>query len=358
MNFSKKYAIEDLLANESFLNFYFQKNEDDVLDWEDWRDESPENAALVAQAFALINRLALRWDADQIRAHWLELREQIQQNPTENWAVETSPRLAWLWWRWAAVAASFLVCFCAGWGWRQLQKQSEPLVLSNDHPDRLMIFKLADGTKLQVKPHSKILISKNFGQNSRDLHLSGEALFVVAPDAARPFRVFTADVAVTALGTTFNVRAVEGEAETKVILTEGKVKVEAPAAADVLNPGEEISFQNREKRLSAKRKITTPSEIRNPKSEIKSALQSGSWIHFNQTPFADVATSLEYNFNVRFAGIYPELRDQLVSYRFRGDRPLEKILQDLSIRCGFSFKISGSEVFIERELPRFEGQGE
>lgn len=358
MSFSKDYTIEDLLANESFLNFYFQKNEDDVLDWKDWRDESAENAALAAQAFALLDRLSLRWDADHIRAHWLELREQIAQ-PTETWAMETSPWLAWSKWRVAAaVAASFLLCISAGLGWWRLQKQAEPFVLLNEHADRLMIFKLSDGTKLQVKPHSKVLISKDFGKNSRDLHLSGEAMFVVAHDPARPFRVYTHDLAVTALGTTFNVRAVEGESETRVVLTEGKVKVEASASADVLNPGEEITFENKAKRLSAKRKLTAPAEIRNPKSEIKSALQAGSWIHFNQTPFADVATSLEYNFNVRFTGIYPELADQPVSYRFRGDRPLEKILQDLSIRCGFAFKIRGAEVLVERDLSRFEGQGE
>jgi transmembrane sensor len=186
------------------------------------------------------------------------------------------------------------------------------------------------------------------------LHLTGEALFIVAPDSSRPFRVFTHDLSVTALGTTFNVRAVDGESESKVVLTEGKVRVDAATATDVLNPGEEIVFKTKERRLAAKRKIAAPA----PKAEIKSALQSGSWVYFNQTPFADVVTSLEYNFNVRFVGIYPALRDQPVSYSFRGGQSLQTILRDLSIRCHFTYKVCGNEILIEEEHTTFDGPGE
>lgn len=344
MDRTTEYSIEDLLTNESFLNFYFKKNEDDVLDWEEWRDETESNAALVAQAFDLLDRLSLRWNADQIQGHWTALQAQIA--PLRN-----APKVVWFSWRWAA---SILAIVSVGIGWWCHKGQPEAMVLSNEHPDRLMIYKLPDGTKLQVKPHSKILLSNTFGQKSRDLHLEGEALFIVAPDTSRPFRVFTHDLAVTALGTTFNVRAVTGEPESKVVLTEGKVRVEAATTADVLNPGEEIVFKTKERRLATKRKIAAPA----PKAEIKSALQAGSWVYFNQTPFVDVATSLEYNFNVRFIGIYPTLRDQPVSYRFRGDQPLHTILKDLSIRCHFTYKIRGNEILIEEERATFEGPGE
>jgi ferric-dicitrate binding protein FerR (iron transport regulator) len=174
--------------------------------------------------------------------------------------------------------------------------------------------------------------------------------------------VYSGDLLVTALGTTFCIRAVEGEPESKVTLTEGKVRVEnfsetdPTKRMDVLNTGEEITLKIKEKRLSLKRKTTA--EVSAPKAEIKSALQAGSWIYFNQTPFADVATSLEYNFGIRFTGIYPELRDLQVSYRFRGDRSLERILQDLSIQAHFEYEIRGSEVLLKKEKNRYSEPSE
>lgn len=362
MKFLKKYTIEDLLTNESFLHFYFQKNEDDVLDWEDWRDEAPANAALVAQAFGLLDRLSLRWDAAHVQAHWEELRKQIRSETPPEWTSENTPGLYASWNLWVAVAASFLLLASVGIGWWRASKSTELLALTNEHADRLMIYTLSDGTKIQVKPHSKVLVSNDFGKTTRDLHLSGEATFEVAKNPARPFRVFSGDLSVTALGTTFSIRAVEGEAESKVVLTEGKVRVEnfsesdPTRRTDELNPGEEISLRIKEKRLSPKRKTTIP--VPAPKAEAKSALQAGSWIQFNQTPFADVATSLEYNFGIQFSGIYPELLDMPVSYQFRGDRPLIKILQDLSLRCHFDFEVRGTKVMIEKEKTTFQGNSE
>jgi transmembrane sensor len=78
---------------------------------------------------------------------------------------------------------------------------------------------------------------------------SGEAVFQVARDAARPFRVHTATAIVQALGTEFNVN--QQEAATVVSVLEGRVRVVAqrklpfgllqsePALAQNLGAGEE-----------------------------------------------------------------------------------------------------------------------
>ncbi len=230
-----EYPVEDLLTNESFLNFYFKKKMDDQLDWEDWADESPANAARAAEATRLLDRLSLKWGAGQIREHWAEVQAQISAEQTPIFRLKTQIG----WGKWAAIAASFLVAAAVGFGIWQSSRADEMLALTNDHHDRLMIFKLPDGSKLQVKPHSKVLISHDFGQKTRDLHLTGEAIFEVAKDPARPFRVYADALTVTALGTTFGIRANEGEAELKVVLTEGKIRVEnksesAPQADELI----------------------------------------------------------------------------------------------------------------------------
>ena len=78
----------------------------------------------------------------------------------------------------------------------------------------------------------KIAYSNQF----RDIHLaSGEALFDVAKDPERPFRVMTEHAVVTAVGTQFNVRNVADDVVVTVV--EGSVDVEATHRAS-LGPGQ------------------------------------------------------------------------------------------------------------------------
>ena len=82
--------------------------------------------------------------------------------------------------------------------------------------------KLTDGSVLQLNTQSRVQV--NFKQSSRDIRLlEGEALFTVAHQAERPFRVHAGDTIVQALGTEFNVRRRNGG--TTVSVVEGLVKV-------------------------------------------------------------------------------------------------------------------------------------
>lgn len=83
---------------------------------------------------------------------------------------------------------------------------------------------LADGSVVQLNAHSRVRV--RLSASARDLELlSGEALFKVARDSRRPFRVRTRDALVQALGTQFNIST---RAETTTIsVLEGKVRVTA-----------------------------------------------------------------------------------------------------------------------------------
>ncbi len=76
------------------------------------------------------------------------------------------------------------------------------------------------------------VLETRFSATERRVHLvRGEASFKVAKDASRPFVVEAHGVAVRAVGTAFNVRLDPKAVE--VIVTEGRVEVTPPAAADV-----------------------------------------------------------------------------------------------------------------------------
>ncbi len=89
---------------------------------------------------------------------------------------------------------------------------------------------LPDGSVVELKDGSRIDVE--FAPELRRVRLHGEAHFVVAKDAARPFVVEAGGIAVRAVGTAFNVRLEGGTVD--VLVTEGRVQVETagPATAE------------------------------------------------------------------------------------------------------------------------------
>ena len=83
-------------------------------------------------------------------------------------------------------------------------------------------FELADGSVIYLNTHSHVAI--RFAAHTRDVRLlKGEALFQVHHDTSRPFRVYTDDAMVQAVGTQFDVyRREDG---TVVSVIEGRVNV-------------------------------------------------------------------------------------------------------------------------------------
>lgn len=93
MNFKNQYTIPDLLTNESFLNFYFQKNENDVLDWEEWQEDDAEREALVKNAFQLLDKLSLKWDETEIKKQFSDLKSSISADSLADMTEEKEPNL-------------------------------------------------------------------------------------------------------------------------------------------------------------------------------------------------------------------------------------------------------------------------
>jgi transmembrane sensor len=88
------------------------------------------------------------------------------------------------------------------------------------------ILQLSDGSVVRLNARSYLKV--RMGKTERHIRLDGEALFNVAPDASRPFRVYTDSATVQAVGTQFNVYT-QQDGSTLVSVVEGRVQV-SPAA--------------------------------------------------------------------------------------------------------------------------------
>ena len=88
---------------------------------------------------------------------------------------------------------------------------------------QMATIQLADGSQLVLAAESRLRISNDFGVSKRDLFLEGEAVFDVAHDAARPFRVYSKGAVAQDIGTRFDIRAYPSDSLVTVAVADGIV---------------------------------------------------------------------------------------------------------------------------------------
>ena len=193
-----------------------EMTEDDARALQAWLDDDPSHHA----AYATIRRA---WGgAAAVRAdpQVLAIREQ--------WVTSHGRRRRALALR--AVAAGLIVAVMAGAGVSGWQWYSGPRPLGDRTFQTALgeqtTVKLPDGSRLTL--NTDTVVRTRADNDKRLVYLErGQAFFQVAKDADRPFVVTAAGRTVTALGTAFDVRIDKGAF--KVVLVEGKVRVEAAA---------------------------------------------------------------------------------------------------------------------------------
>jgi transmembrane sensor len=98
---------------------------------------------------------------------------------------------------------------------------------------------LTDGSRVQMGAASAI--SVDFGAHQRLVTLlKGEAFFIVAPDATRPFSVAAGGGVVTALGTAFDVATESGR--TQVTVVEHRVRMSGGGSSVVVDAGRQSAY--------------------------------------------------------------------------------------------------------------------
>ncbi|CAN5310537.1 FecR family protein [soil metagenome] len=144
----------------------------------------------------------------------------------------------------AAVAMAAILAF-GSWTWLQ----SRGVYQTAMGEER--VVQLADGSSVRLDTASRIRV--RFSHGARRLELeSGQALFTVAHDAARPFIVEAGAATVTAVGTVFEVRREDGGAT--VTLVSGVVDVGQRSVAR----GERRMTAGHQTRVTAAGAFTAP----------------------------------------------------------------------------------------------------
>jgi len=99
---------------------------------------------------------------------------------------------------------------------------------------------LSDGSVVTINKGSSISYNSKFKGNTRKVELKGEAFFTITPNKKKPFVISVNDVQVTVVGTSFNIKSVNGN--TEVVVETGIVKVTKDGKTVELRPNEKIEL--------------------------------------------------------------------------------------------------------------------
>ena len=225
---------------------------------------------------------------------------------------------------------------------------------------------LPDGTRVWLNAGSRIDYGKNFGAvangvASREVRLTGEAFFDVAPDAHKPFIVHAKGLDIRVLGTSFNVKSYPSDKTTEATLIRGSIEVSIsnrPKDKIILKPNEKLVISNDDSLMKApspRRHAIRPESllvISKPTYEQHSGeMIETSWVDnkliFQAEEFSDLARQMERWYGIAIHFDNPQL-EQL---QFTGSFEKETITQAMealrfSVNDRFNYSIEGNEVTI------------
>lgn len=230
------------------------------------------------------------------------------------------------------------------------------------------LLTLPDGTKVWLNADTKFRYPVDYGITNREVYLEGEAYFKVSKNAALPFRVYTSDITVTALGTAFNVKAYMEEGTIETTLEEGSVRIDGikkkanaqPISQVVLKPNESAIYQreigemvtpdNKEPKPThwpAKRitpKATVIQVVQISDTRLLTSWKDPRWIFKNEKlMFLVPKLERRYDVVIEFADI------SLKDYAFNGtllEESLEQVLNAICFTAPIKYKIDGKKVIL------------
>ncbi len=321
--------ILPFLENDQFIKWVILPDEESNAYWGKWMEEHPEqlDSFLQAKELAFNLREAQEFaNAGPLSASiWAKINEQIR--PAQTGFPIRAIRYRTKYWIAASVAALIILGSAIFYNPKKIRgnepKEIGPkiaAIIENNTLKRLnstnqnQIAYLVDGTKVTMRPGSSIEYSVFLQHDKRTIYLNGDAFFDVAKDANRPFYVYTKEIVLKVLGTSFNVSNNKHNGNIIVLVKTGKVSVSKNnnrnKAEFILNPNQLITYTPQSNRIvksdldSGGTKLNETPEARPinfkfeemPVSKIFATLEEGYGIriNFDQQVFSrcDVTTSL------------------------------------------------------------------
>lgn len=222
-NYTKFTALE--FAQElSFIRWVRHSDEEASRFWEAWVRTHPEHHREIELAKKLVLALRVREAAippDALDRMWSQIDAQTQAPTAQSRRLPMRRLLSYA----AAAAVTGLVLFFSLF--------NNPAKVVHTANAERMALDLPDGSQVEVSAATELSYKPGSWKKERRIVLKGEAFFKVAK--GQPFVVETELGTVRVLGTSFNVKARDGQFEVDCFT--GKVGVKSKNSTRILTPG-------------------------------------------------------------------------------------------------------------------------
>jgi transmembrane sensor len=335
-------TVEDLLQDDSFINYCLRKNGSDIAYWQQFIRDHPDKQPLIAEAeqeFCWLFHSLAQADLQEQLQH---LKSKVVRHEQ---ALDVTGcagiKAVWGWRSYVGVAAAVvLLPLIAGiYFLRQTTKEPVTPVVTATYEclqGERKSFQLPDGTQVVLNAGSSISLNTDYAKRLREVFLKGEAFFEVQHNATAPFIVHTPSMDVKALGTAFNVRSYNNEYRTEAVLVRGLVEVTLKKDRNrklLLHPDEKLSWADHNRKVVTQRTTNDTMQlvIRPLKKLDNGSIKELAWVQNNLTfddeTFEEIAWQLNrwYNVEIQFA------HDQMKQYHFTATFKKEKLGQALDI---------------------------
>ena len=212
------------------------------------------------------------------------------------------------------------------------------------------VLTLASGEELDLQEEGQFVSNAEtelrfpvaFGDSERRIFLKGEAYFDVAKEAERPFVVCVTGVDVTALGTEFNIAAVQGGDEVLTTLVNGSVRVvNEEGAGCILTPAEQAVCK----------KGVVGIEVQKVNTNLYTSWKDGYYA-FDKQPLGEIMRTLErwYDIHVVFAdSVAGKLR---FSGRLKRYEDIDNLLTMIKLTNDVDFEIAERVIIVRTNKNR------
>jgi len=353
----KEERINELLLDNRFVDWLINPQSPYAAYWLEWTAAHPEHAALAdaAREFLLELRMAEN-DVEQevgetdTAALWDQIRENITEEPAP---VLKTPRAAsWKYWLAAAAIAGLLLLLGLTWS-RQSAAPLLSVKTTRENPpsqeviryngnEKNELFFLPDGSRITLAKGARITYNRLMNGNKREVTLTGEAFFDVAKNPHKPFYIYTRNMVVKVLGTSF--RVTTSQQQESVTVKTGKVSVYLKdqdleqSAARIVLPQQVCTWSLRQKEL-----ITTAYA---GTSTIEMETEGTNGYNFEDAPLDTVLKTLEKMYAMPVHYDKPVFDNCFITISL-GNESLEEKLEVITKTVGASYSISDYGINIE-----------
>lgn len=273
-------------------------------------------------------RIAANSDPDEDGA-WQRLQKRIGTHITEEQPIrqlKSAGKFGWL-----KIAASVVLISAIGYFAYNQFWSTAPVAKSSGQ--ETLTQSLPDGSSVTLNSGSQIIYPAHFRGEQRLVQLNGEGFFKITPDKTKPFIIKVKTVTVSVVGTSFNVKNINGK--TEVIVATGIVKVNSHGRQVLLHPGEKVIADENDANLV----------IQKNKGSLYNYYITKELVCVG-TPLTELVDKLNqvYGSDIRVAN--PQLRNLPITTTFKGES-LQQVLNIVAQTFKIKVESKDSQILLK-----------